>query len=558
MVQPPSSAPRVPRSLLAVILVGGLLRVVPIWFGLPFDRARPDEETAIGHALAIVGGDLNPHFFHWPSLTFYLFAGAFAAVSWLQRLIGLGPALSGDAQFVIARAIVAAAGTITIVALYAAMRQITGQATAVIAAFFLAVAPLHVRDSHFAMTDVLTTLFVTLSIGQLLRAIAPPATAGDEPSAPRRFAVAGLWGGLAASTKYTGAATIAACIAALCVHLRRPPIGRGPQTASGDEPLRSRRWTTVVAGGACAAGFLAGFFAGTPYALLDPRSFASGVGFDVTHLATGHAYVDLGPGWTYHLGHSLWYGLGPTVFLAAAVGTIVLARLNGPAAVVIGTLCGTLYAAVGPGRTVFFRYVLPIVPMACGSAALAVQAAARWLTTGAPARSMKRLSPTLLGPVALAIALPPLVTDARLDLLLARTDSRVLAGRWLAAHVTADQAVYDAGGVYAGASWLDVPGHQWGAETYDAPHNVFRWSEGRLPDWLVLPESALVYGAPPPELRRLAAEKYRLAYVIAATSGTAVNSVYDRQDAFFLPIAGFDPIVRPGPTFRIYQRATDH
>jgi len=37
-----------------------------------------------------------------------------------------------------------------------------------------------------------------------------------------------------------------------------------------------------------------------------------------------------------------------------------------------------------------------------------------------------------------------------------------------------------------------------------------------------------------------------------------VNSVYDRQDAFFLPIAGFDPIVRPGPTFRIYQRATDH
>ena len=81
-----------------MILVGGLLRVVPIWFGLPFDRARPDEETAIGHALAIVGGDLNPHFFHWPSLTFYLFAGAFAAVSWLQRMIGLGPALSGAAS----------------------------------------------------------------------------------------------------------------------------------------------------------------------------------------------------------------------------------------------------------------------------------------------------------------------------------------------------------------------------------------------------------------------------------------------------------------------------
>src|SRR5262249_9570113 len=67
---PTPASTRFRRPLLAVLLVGALLRVVPIWFGLPFDRARPDEETAIGHALAIVGGDLNPHFFHWPSLTF--------------------------------------------------------------------------------------------------------------------------------------------------------------------------------------------------------------------------------------------------------------------------------------------------------------------------------------------------------------------------------------------------------------------------------------------------------------------------------------------------------
>jgi hypothetical protein len=51
------------RWLAVIVLLGALLRVVPITFGLPLDRARPDEEVAIGRALGMVGGDLNPHFF---------------------------------------------------------------------------------------------------------------------------------------------------------------------------------------------------------------------------------------------------------------------------------------------------------------------------------------------------------------------------------------------------------------------------------------------------------------------------------------------------------------
>jgi hypothetical protein len=30
--------------------------------------------------------------------------------------------------------------------------------------------------------------------------------------------------------------------------------------------------------------------------------------------------------------------------------------------------------------------------------------------------------------------------------------------------------------------------------------------------------------------------------------------MYDRQDAFFLPVSGFSTVVRPGPTVRIYRR----
>ncbi len=524
---------RVALPLSAVLLLGAVLRFVPIWFGLPFDRARPDEETAIGHAAAILGGDLHPHFFHWPSLTFYVFAAAFAVVSAIHRLLGLGPALSGNEQYLVARGVVALAGTATLVTLFLAVRLIADDGTALVAALFLAVTPLHVRESHFAMTDVIMTLFVTLALALLLRAIALSANAPADGRSLRWDAAAAFAGGLATSTKYTGAVILGAFAAAQWVRVTRMPEHR----------WRSTICSTVV----MATAFVGGFVAGTPYALLDWHAFASGVGFDIAHLSTGHAFLDLGFGWTYHLDHSLRYGLSTPLLVAAILGAIVLAAASRSAAIVIGAFCGSLYAVLGPGRTVFFRYVLPIVPMACASAALAVRQFALWVSRHVSARA-------LLGPLAAAVALPALVNSVWLDFLLARTDTRVIAGRWLAAHLTADQSVYDAGGVYAGASLLGVDAHHWSADTFDAAHNTFRDSDGQLPDWVVLPESPLVYGMVPPDLRHLAAEKYQLVQTVPAARAPTDDSVYDRQDAFFLPIAGFRSIIRPGPSIRIYRR----
>ena len=505
------------RVLTLIVVLGALLRVVPIWFGLPFDRARPDEETAIGHAVAILAGDRNPHFFHWPSFSFYAFAGSFATASWLHRLAGIDPALSANEQYLIARGVGALAGTLTIAVLFALAAEVADEQTALIAAWFLAIAPLHVRESHFAMTDVPATFFTTVSLTCVLRA-----TRGTAWS----FAAAGLAGGLAASTKYTGAIVVTALAAAVYVRTRHSPNWQWKPDV----------WTPVLS---FAGAFAAGFLIGTPYAVLDWRSFANGVAFDVTHLSTGHAFLDLGPGWTYHLERSLPYGLGVPVFIAAVVGTIFLARSHRRPAVVIGSFCFALYACLGPGRTVFFRYVLPIVPLACVSAAVAL-----------------RRARTLTLALTLVVGLPSFVSSAWLDALLARADSRVLAGRWLGTQVGAEETLYDAGGVYAGVSVLGVPGHHWSAETFDPVQRVFRDSDGRLPDWLVLPDSPLVYGNVPPELRTLAADRYALAHVVRATLPGPTRGVYDLQDAFFLPIAGFRGVLRPGPTVSIFRRIT--
>jgi hypothetical protein len=522
--------------LACIVLLGAALRLFPVWFGLPYLHARPDEEAATWHAMAVVNGDLNPHFFHWPSLTFYLFAGLFTAASWIRRALFLDPALPELEQLIIARTFVALAGTLTIVVMFRLARRVADTTTGLLAALFIAVAVLHVRDSHFAMTDVLMTLLVTASLVLLMRAV------DTGPSGSSRwFAAAGLSGGLAASTKYSAAAVIAGMGAAQLLLLAR-----------GEEAWRKpQAWRPPVI---FLAAFGIGFLIATPYALLDFHLFAADLRFDFAHLSGGQV-LNAGRGWSYHLTHSLPYGVGVPTCIAAVAGIVPMLRHYRRRAFVIVAFSAAFYAWIGSGETVFFRYILPLVPIVCLAAAVAVRHAAPWL-----ASHTRLSSQTTLALLTVLVAGPALVNSAWLDILLARTDTRVLAGRWLAPRLKAEESLYDAGGVFAQLYLPDAPVHRW---RFDAAASVFYDAEGRTPDWLVLPDSPLwTYATVPLGLRRLALEKYVLVHVVEATkepageaAGRAGSAVYDLDDAFFMPVSGFRTIERPGPTVSIYRRA---
>lgn len=520
------------RILAGIVIGAALLRLVPIWFGLPYPEARPDEETALAHALDVLLGHANPHFFHWPSLIFYLFALALSAASAARRVLGLDPTLTGNEQYLVARAVVALAGTATVWVVYRIARRVDDSATGIVAALFLAVAILHVRESHFAMTDVVMTLLVTGSLALLLHAVGRD---GAPPDAARWFAAAGLAGGLAASTKYNAAAVLAAMAAA--------------QAALLADRRRWRDATAWVPAGAFTLAFTAGFLGGTPYALLDYREFIQGVRFDMTHLSAGQG-VMLGRGWTYHLGTSLPYGLGIPIFVAAIVGVAVALQRHRRAAAILGSFAVALYVSLGNGYTVFMRYVLPLVPVACVAAAIGVRRAAAALAAATRLDDRRALAVLAAG-----VAIVPLVNCIRFDALLARTDTRVLAAEWLSARVGPDATLYDAGNVYTALAF--VPGHRW---VYDPASKSFVDAAGRIPDWLIVPASPLsIYTAAPAGLQELARRHYVLAHVVRATRGDATvaprGAVYDLQDAFFLPVAGFSGIERPGPTVFIYHRA---
>ena len=501
----------VSRRWIVLVLAGAaVLRFVPIWFGLPYEYARPDEEVTIGHAVDVLGGDFNPHFFHWPSLTFYALAACFRVAIAIRHVVGLGPP-DYITDLLIARGAIAAIGTVTVAVVYGLTSRIGDRTTALIASAFLAVAPLHVRDAHFAMTDTLATFFVVSSMALLLRAM--------EVRTLASFVVAGFVGGLATSTKYSAGAILASIAVA--------------QASLAANATRTWRTWLPSLGFVAACGI--GFLVGTPYALLDRQTFLDGFAYDFTHLAEGHNGAHVGFGWSYHLIRTLPAALGWPLFLAGVVGFAVMgARRRVPAAIV-GAFCLALYASLGAGQTVFFRYVLPLVPFLCISAAFAVRA------TRAPW-------------IAVVLAAPALVTSVWSDTLLAQPDTRVLASQWLAEHVPRSDSVYQAGSNYSDTPLGPLQPQTWPRAAFD--NASARFESDALPDWLIIPESPVtLYTFVPPSLRKIAAERYEIMHRVRATRPNVPDTgIYDPDDAFFLPVTGFGAILRPGPTIVIYRR----
>jgi hypothetical protein len=157
-----------------------------------------------------------------------------------------------------------------------------------------------------------------------------------------------------------------------------------------------------------------------------------------------------------------------------------------------------------------------------------------------------------LAVVLLLVLGPGLVQTAWFDAVLARTDTRVLAARWLAGQVQPDDSLHDAGGNYTRLDLSAIDYHPW---LFDVATSDFGDPEGRTPTWIVLYDSPLsAYTPIPTALRRLTSERYHLVHQVRATGSGARRATYDHQDAFFLPVNGFHTVVRPGPNVKIYRR----
>jgi hypothetical protein len=205
------------------------------------------------------------------------------------------------------------------------------------------------------------------------------------------------------------------------------------------------------------------------------------------------------------------------------------------------------FAIIGSGRTAFARYIVPVVPFVCLAAAYLLGVIARWVAARVPAVG---------GAPAVAVSLTAIViapsawsTWQFLDRL-ERDDSRELAARWIAERFPHGATVGQAGRV---STYLYFPS----ALSEGQPRFTMMKLDdaGARPDIVVVPTSPLEHEPDGPRALGEILPHYTRAHIVQAFDPQSIAAaVYDRQDEFYLPLSGFTPIVRPGPTLEMFVK----
>lgn len=420
--------------LLALLAVAAWLRLRAIEFGLPFPFAAIDEHLVTDHAIEFTTGDLNPHYFAYPSGSFALHAlaylGAFALgphptlasfrdAFWTapQELLLLSRWLTAA----IAVATVALAARLGAELARAAGLRSARRPAAWCAAAALATSYLHAANSWWVTVDAPMIAVATLALVLALRHLR---RGGRGSAAGAAIAV-----GLAAGFKYYGALfaiAIAVAVAARAYRERAPIAGR-----------------LVVAALWCVGAFLAT----SPYVVLDASTFARDFAELRKHMEGGHFGHDpTRSGLAVYSGHLIGPWIGGWLLAPAALGILIAIGRRGGRFALLAVL---LPAAVHFALITRFKaqpvdYLLGVVPALVGLAGVAAAALAHFLA---------RRTPRPIAPIAVVLCLAPFALGARHAFdrasALQRPDTRVAARDWIERNVAP-------GTLVAADSWLDL------------------------------------------------------------------------------------------------------
>jgi Dolichyl-phosphate-mannose-protein mannosyltransferase len=441
-----------------------------------------------------------------------LYAVALLYAAWyaVTRPFGMYASLAAFAEsrrqspapfFYLSRGLSAAMGTLTVWWVFAICRRAFDETAGIVSALFLALAFLHVRDSHFGTLDVTMTALVVLSVLMILRWQQAPTW--------WRAAGAGLVAGLATSTKYNALGVVAPFVVAVA-------LGAADNRAT---PVAAVRRT---------AGSLATFGLGFVIAW---RQFIADLNAQGVTLAHGHGLA-LSRGWWHHATMTLPAALGWPLYAASVAGTIglMLTRLRASAVVLAFPLA--YFVVAGSGYRVFARDALPLLPFMC--------IAAGWFVVAAVRAILPASAPLgrgwAMAAVALAIVAPSARNVILLDRVLTRADNRVLVARELPALIPQGSLVYNSGESYGRIPFaLSEPPLKVDIIEFDEATGQFTRG-GRLPEWIILQRSPLVlYSHVPDGVQRIVDAHYERVREFAVARDDRPR-VYDQQDALFLRV----------------------
>ena len=410
--------------IIPLILVAFLLRIWGIGYGLPFVEAFvSDAECFVVDALRIAATrDLNPHWFGHPGSTvIYSLAAIFGLLNRLERLTGLTneyvlQAFQGNPTpyYVLGRFFAIACGVATIPVVYLLGTQIGNKRVGLIAAWLLAISPLHVSFSQLARTDAPAALLTGLSLLGSLLILKRPRW--------QSYFLAGISAGLATSTKYY-CITVSVCLP--IAHMLRAMWERSQDLITRD------RATPIKLISALSCIPLSFAFT-SPYVILDFQTAWADI---LRERRAVHLSADgLSP-----IGNFWWYihsvlpqGIGLLASLLVLVGLWRIARHPNTAAIVGISFTVVFIIAISIQPLHWNRWLIPVLPMFTILAGLGVEELGSliWQLIGHRInRSM------MMSALVIMVSLFPLSNTVVNDINRSLPDTRIMAKTWLETHV---------------------------------------------------------------------------------------------------------------------------
>lgn len=402
-------------TLAAVLITAALLRFWSLGYGIPYAVGVDEPEIMERVVNMMKSGDFNPHFFDYPGLFFYVQLPVAIVRFLVGAIAGQWHSLdqvSAGHFYLWARAVTAAFGTATVFLLYQVGLRWGGR-HALLGAGLLAVLPMHVRESHFVLTDVPATFFATLTF--LL------SIAAHEKATTKAFAWAGAAAGLTIATKYNAGLVLIMPMIAVWMTLDATP---------------SRMRCALWAMGGCVAAYLIA----APYTILDLPAFLNGF----AHLTASYRPRDpnLDPGWQIYLKHlRMTMGWPAMLLLVAGFVLGVVRAVEGPGRVrwTLLVVYPFVYFMAIAGRSLIYgRYLLPILPFVCLLAAIAVVSGVSLLRRFDIPRTPRRL---LITGLTIAALLPPAMNSVAFDRDISGESTQAVAYRWILGNVPAGSKI---------------------------------------------------------------------------------------------------------------------
>lgn len=396
--------------LAAIVAFAALLRLYHLDAGLPHTTAV-DAFKFVGPALAAAGeGDWQPRDYQYPGL----YSNGLALIYMVTG------AREVYHTHLIALLVAAFTGVALVGVTFSLARPVAGPFGALVAAALVAVEPGMVTQSRVPAPDLLMTLAMTGALAVVVR----------RPQGIAIWAGLGALAGLAAGSKLTGLYLLPFVVVSSLLAL--PPTKR----------LRFVASRTAVG----LATAVTVFVATTPAVLRHCGEYLSRFlleltvqrGGQVGHVQGGYLDYVLSatPTWEHPwLGTSLLANTGAVFVVAAAAGlTLALSGRHGREGVLLGVFA-LLYLMLisGPGRLKAYRFLLPILPVLCTVAALAVDRLASRFGT------RRRWIVPVVAVVAVAF---PLWNSAVYVATSGRPSTNDLARSWAAEHITAGARVF--------------------------------------------------------------------------------------------------------------------